>query len=93
MKIEYITTRDLTNSKGEIKGRIRIIKLVGEEEATVEFTCPECNYSEKKREKWKEPFVFGQGLNQKFNVKCSNCNFSTQLLKLKKEIKKLTKKK
>lgn len=81
------------NSKGEVKGRVRIIKLVGEEEATLELICPECNNSEKRKEKWQEPFVSGEGLNQKFNIKCSNCNYSVQLLKLKKEIKKLTKKK
>ncbi|MEM7825346.1 MAG: hypothetical protein QW412_00615 [Candidatus Aenigmatarchaeota archaeon] len=91
--IEYITTRDLVNSKGEIKGRVRIIKLVGEEYATLELKCPECNHSEKRNEKWQEPFISGQGQNQKFYVKCSKCNFSTKLLKLKKEIKQLTKKK
>jgi|YelNatPaOPRAMG01_1025707.scaffolds.fasta_scaffold07222_11 hypothetical protein len=93
MQIEYITTRDLANSKGEVKGRVRIIKLVGEEEATVELKCPECGYFEKRKEKWEEPFVSGQGQNQKFNLKCSKCDFSVKLLKLKKEIKKLTKKK
>jgi predicted nucleic-acid-binding Zn-ribbon protein len=93
MQIEYITTRDLVNSKGEVKGKVRIIKLVGEEEATLELNCPECGYSEKRKEKWEEPFVSGQGQNQKFYVKCSKCDFSVRLLKLKKEIKQLTKKK
>ena len=88
MQIQFITTRHLENSKGEEKGRVRIIKLVGEEDATVELTCPECNHSEKRKEPWEEPFVVGEKANKKFNVECSKCDFKVRLLKLKKEMKK-----
>lgn len=88
MQIEYITTRNLENSKGEVRGKIRILKLVGEKEATVEFNCPECNSVENRKENWAEPFVEGTRANQKFNIKCGKCNFSVKLSKLKKEIKK-----
>jgi lipopolysaccharide biosynthesis regulator YciM len=88
MAIEYITTRDLQNSSNQNKGRIRILKLVGEAYATVEYTCPECGFREKRKEAWKEPFLEGEGTNQKFNFRCKNCNFSIKLLKLRKEVKK-----
>jgi len=88
MQIEYITTRTLENSKGEPKGKVRILKLVGETNATIEFKCPECGFEGKWEEAWKEPFVEGKGINQKFNLKCKNCSFSVKLSKLKKEIKK-----
>jgi len=88
MKIEYITTRPLENSKGEIKGKIRIVKLMGEEEATVELTCPQCGFSEKRKEAWQEPFVVGTGIKKKFTVKCGKCGLQIKLLKLKKEKKK-----
>ncbi|MHA1742632.1 MAG: hypothetical protein ACTSV6_00090 [Candidatus Heimdallarchaeota archaeon] len=88
MAIEYITTRDLQNSSGEAKGKIRILKLVEENEATVEFTCPECGSTEKRKEMWGEPFVEGSGINQKFHIKCNKCGFSVKLMKLKKEVKK-----
>lgn len=88
MAIEYITTRDLQDSSGDLKGKIRILKLTEETEATVEYTCPECEFTEKRREEWKEPFIEGTGANQKFNVQCKKCNFKIKLLKLKKEAKK-----
>lgn len=88
MAIEYITTRDLQDSQGKIKGKIRILKLAGEAEAAVEYTCPECSFTEKRKEQWKEPFIEGSGANQKFNLYCSICNFRIKLIKLKKEAKK-----
>jgi hypothetical protein len=88
MAIEYITTRYLQNSSGQTKGKIRIFKLAGEADAAVEYTCPECGSTEKRKEFWKEPFIEGNGANQKFNFKCNKCNFSIKLLKLKKEVKK-----
>ena len=87
MQIGYTTTRSLENSKGEAKGRIRILKLVGEKEATVEFTCPECNSAENRKENWTEPFVEVTGASQKFNIKCGKCGFSVKMLKLKREMK------
>ncbi len=86
--IEYITTRILENSKGEKKGMVRILKLIGEESGKIEFKCPECGYEGKWEEKWEEPFVIGKGINQKFNLKCKNCDYRIKLSKLKKEIKK-----
>lgn len=88
MQIQFITTRPLENSKGEVKGKVRIIKLVDEADATVELTCPECGFSEKRNEAWEEPFVVGEGAKKKFNVVCSKCGFKKRLLKLKKEKKK-----
>ena len=88
MQIEYITTRPLENSKGEVKGKVRIIKLVNEEKAALELTCPECGNSENRKEDWAEPLVEGTGANQKFNIKCNKCGFSVKLMKLKKEAKK-----
>lgn len=86
--IEYITTRELENSSGQIKGKIRIVKLAEEADAAVDLTCPECGAAEKKKEVWKEPFVEDTGTKQKFNIKCSKCDFSMKMLKLKKEVKK-----
>lgn len=83
--IEYITTREL---ESKVKGKIRILKLKEDNDATIEFTCPECGFSEKRNESWGEPFVEGTGANQKFNIKCSKCEFTVKLLKLKREIKK-----
>lgn len=83
--IEYITTREL---EGKTNGKIRIMKLKEEDDATVEFMCPECGVEEKRNESWSEPFMEGAGANQKFNVRCSKCGFSVKLLKLKKKVKK-----
>jgi DNA-directed RNA polymerase subunit RPC12/RpoP len=88
MSLEYITTRELQNSSGKIAGKIRIMKIKEESEATVEYTCPACGFKEKRKEAWKEPFIEGSGINQKFNLQCSNCNFKIKLLKLRKEAKK-----
>lgn len=81
--IEYITTRILENG-----GKVRILKLKEEKNAKIEFKCPKCGYEENWEEEWKEPFVEGSGINQKFNLKCKKCSFSIKISKLKKEIKK-----
>ncbi len=91
MPIEYITTRDLTNNKGETAGNIRIAKLTEEKDAQVVFKCPECGSDNNRKEPWGEPFVIGAGSGQKFIVKCSGCSYQAKLLRLKKEIKKKTK--
>lgn len=88
MTIEYITTRELENSVGELKGKIRIFKSKEDAEAIIEFTCPQCGSSEKKQQQWSEPFLEGAGANLKFNIRCSKCNYSFKMLKLKREIKK-----
>jgi peptide subunit release factor 1 (eRF1) len=88
MAIEYITTRDLKNSSGIVKGRVRILKLVEDSEATVNFKCPECGFEESRKEYWTEPFVVGTGKNQYFNLKCQKCDYKIKLTKLRKEIKK-----
>jgi predicted RNA-binding Zn-ribbon protein involved in translation (DUF1610 family) len=88
MGIEYITTRELENSSGEIKGKVRILKLAEEAEAVVEYTCPECGFVEKRKEEWKEPFIEGTGANQKFIFNCKKCGYKIKLMKLKKEVKK-----
>lgn len=88
MGLEYITNRDLENSAGQLKGRIRILKTAEEPKADVELNCPECGNTEKRKEIWTEPFVAGIGKNQKFNLQCNKCGFKVKLLRLKKEIKK-----
>jgi predicted RNA-binding Zn-ribbon protein involved in translation (DUF1610 family) len=88
MALEYITTRELEDSSGKPAGKIKIMKLKEETEANVEFTCPSCGYTEKRKEAWAEPFVEGTGKNQKFNVKCNKCGSSVKLMKLKKEVRK-----
>ena len=88
MRIEYITTRDLFDSKGKKKGRVRIVKFKERETAEVELKCPECGFYEKRNEKWEPPFVKGSGKNQTFFIECKKCGFKTKLLKLRKLIKK-----
>lgn len=82
MAIEFITTREVS---GKAAGKVKIVKLAEEPEAHVEYTCPECGFSEKRREKWSEPLVSGAGANKKFNVTCSKCKSRIKFVKLKKE--------
>ena len=63
--LEYATNRDLTDKTGKVKGKIRIVKLKEDPLALVEYTCPECGFSEKKKVEWKKPF----------SIRCSKCNF------------------
>ena len=88
MTIEYITTRELENSADELKGKIRIIKTKEDANAMIDFTCPQCDATEKQSQQWSEPFLEGKGANQKFNMRCSKCNHSFKIMKLKKEAKK-----
>lgn len=88
MALEYISTRELSDSSSKQKGKLRILKMREEDEAQVELMCPKCGSNEKRKEKWAEPFTTGEGAKQKFNVKCNKCDFSVKLLKLKKEVKK-----
>jgi hypothetical protein len=93
MAIEFVTTRELANKAGEDKGKIRIMKLKEQAEALVDYTCPECGHTEKKKELWQEPFVTGSGANRKMNVVCTGCGKKMTVLKLKKQIAKEKKKK
>jgi predicted RNA-binding Zn-ribbon protein involved in translation (DUF1610 family) len=78
MEIRYITTRDLQNSSGEVKGEVRVIVLKGENFANIDLTCPECGHVQKKKEEFKLPL----------NLKCDKCGFEVKLESLRKEIKK-----
>jgi len=78
VEIEYITTRELQNSHGSCTGKIRMIVLKGENEASIDLTCPECGFSEKKKEIWKKPFT----------TNCGRCGFLIKITSLKAEIKK-----
>lgn len=82
MPLEYITTREL---QGKVGGKIRIFKLREEAGANIEYTCPECGFSEKRKENWAEPFTQGTGSKQTFSFSCGKCGFKIKLLKLKKE--------
>jgi predicted RNA-binding Zn-ribbon protein involved in translation (DUF1610 family) len=81
--IEYITTRNLENREGEIKGKIRVLKLKEAEFAKVEYVCPECGFEEKTEKEWKKPF----------SINCSNCGFLMRIKSLRYEIKKMRKRK
>lgn len=88
MAIEFITTRELTNKSGEVKGKVRIVKLKEQPKALVDYSCPECGFSEKRQELWQEPLVIGEGVKKKFLVRCRKCGNDMRFLKLKKEAKK-----
>lgn len=83
MKLEYITTRILQNSKGEEKGKIRIIKFKEKPLAQVEFLCPECGAQENSSKEFKKPFLH----------QCKNCGYKVKVISLRTEIKKLAKQK
>ncbi|MCD6371774.1 MAG: hypothetical protein J7L39_03595 [Candidatus Aenigmarchaeota archaeon] len=82
MKLEYITNRELKNSKGEVKGKVRILKFKEEEFAKAKYKCPECGYEEEKEIPFKKPFIF----------KCGKCGFKIKVISLRAEIKKERKK-
>ncbi len=82
MKIEYITTRILENSKGEKTGKIRIVKFKEKELADVIFKCPECGNEQKSEEKFKKPFFYS----------CKKCGHKVKIISLRTEIKKSLKK-
>jgi len=88
MAIEFITTRDLFNKDKEPTGKIRIMKMKEEDEATVKYKCPECGHEETKKEKWEEPFLTGKGANKKMTVVCKGCGKKMTVLKLKKQMAK-----
>jgi len=85
MPLEFITTRELVDKAGVVKGKVKLMKLVEEPDAVVEYVCPMCGFSEKRKIAWAEPFVTGTGANKKFCVTCDKCGFQMKFLKLKKE--------
>ena len=88
MAIEFITTRDLENKKREITGKVRIAKIIEEDTAMIDFSCPECKKSKKWEERWEEPFLTGKGAGKKMNIVCPNCGAKVTVLKLKKQMAK-----
>ncbi|MEM5829596.1 MAG: hypothetical protein QW040_02760 [Candidatus Aenigmatarchaeota archaeon] len=78
MEISYITTRDLQNSAGQTKGKVRVIVLKGESIANIELICPECGQAQKKKQEFKIPL----------DLRCEKCGFRVKLQRLRKEIKK-----
>jgi len=85
MALEFITTRNLEDNSGQVKGKVKIMKLKEEPDALVECTCPQCGFSERRKEAWREPLVSGTGAKKKFHVKCGKCGHEMKFLKLKKE--------
>ncbi|OYT42484.1 MAG: hypothetical protein B6U78_01125 [Candidatus Aenigmarchaeota archaeon ex4484_224] len=83
MKLQYITRREVPNSKGEIKGKVMIVKYKEEEFARVKYKCPECGYEGELQIPFKKPFIF----------KCEKCGFKFKIISLRAEIKKEMKKK
>jgi len=91
MALEFVTTRELADKSGSVKGKIRMMKMEGEPDALVEYTCPACGFSEKRKDAWQPPLVTGEGASKKFCVRCGKCGFEMRFLKLKKEAAKGTK--
>lgn len=82
-EVKYITTRVLENSKGEKKGKIRVIVYKDEPNiACVRYLCPECNHQEETTLPWKKPLI----------VKCSNCEYKMKIVNLLRQFKKERKK-
>jgi len=61
------------------------MKIKEKQDADVDYTCPECGFSEKKKENWAEPFHTGVGAKQEFNLTCGKCGYQMKFFKLKKE--------
>ncbi|MEM5871633.1 MAG: hypothetical protein QW051_02045 [Candidatus Aenigmatarchaeota archaeon] len=76
-KYRFVSNRILKNSKGEEKGKMRVLVLEGSETAQVDYNCPECGFSKHIETKWKRPF----------SVTCEKCKFVMRLPRLKDEIK------
>lgn len=77
MSYKYVTNRTLVNNDGKETGRLKILVPKESDTAEVEYTCPECSFSESTTKEWKRPF----------SVKCGKCGFLVRAPKL------LTKKK
>jgi len=64
----YHTLRSLDND-----GRIRVLAIKGEENATAEYICPFCGHYGVVEELWKRPF----------SIKCQKCGKTIKVPKLK----------
>ena len=78
----YHTWRDLSNKKGEITGKVRVLVIKGEEKARVEYKCPYCGNEDYLETQWFKPFSF----------QCRKCGSTIKILKLREEFKKEQKK-
>ena len=73
----FHTQRKLTNKKGEMTGKVRVLVLREDEIARVEYICPECSYYGYLEKEWKRPFSF----------RCEKCNVLIRVPKLREQIK------
>ncbi len=72
-KYSYVTNRTLCNKAGEEKGKLKAFVLTGSDTAEVEYTCPECGHTEQTQQEFKRPL----------SVKCSKCDATMKIPKLK----------
>jgi rubredoxin len=77
-KYKFVSNRVMKNSKGEEKGKMRVMVLSGTETAHIDYVCPECGLGKHEETPWVRPFA----------LKCPKCGFVLKLPKLKDEIKK-----
>ncbi|MFQ5815684.1 MAG: hypothetical protein ACE5G7_04230 [Candidatus Hydrothermarchaeaceae archaeon] len=75
----YLTKRKLTNKEGEEKGEIFLWKRRDEEESQYVLKCPYCEAEQ-------EGYILLA--KRPYRVRCSNCDRSITLPKLKDEVKK-----
>ena len=76
-KYRFVSNRILKNSKGEEKGRMRVLVKIDSDVAETDYECPECGFREHVDLEWKRPFA----------VKCSKCGFLMRLPRLRDEIR------
>ncbi len=81
-QFRYVTNRCVKDSAGEEKGKMKVLVRQDSDTAEVDYVCPECGNSQHVEQEWKRPFA----------VKCSKCELSIKLVRLKDEIKKEKKK-
>lgn len=81
-KYRFVSNRRTKNKAGEEKGRMRVLVRTGSDTAEVDYTCPECGFSEHVNTDWKRPF----------SVKCSKCGFLIKLPRLKDQMRRERKK-
>ncbi len=74
----YHTLRSLKNSKGQLKGQIRVLAPKNTPNAMCEYVCPECGHYAYTEAEWKRPF----------SVRCEKCGFKIGVPKMKQAAKK-----